>query len=101
MNPQPFKALEAANDVRFARAELRRRIAAGEIMVASVLLDPPPEATGWRIELLLQAQPRWGRVRAVKLLERQQISEHRPLRALTPRQRRLLAELVGGGKAAR
>ena len=39
--PQYMRALERANKVRLARAELKRRVALGEIGVAAVILDCP------------------------------------------------------------
>ena len=42
--PQYMRALERANKVRLARAELKRRVATDEIDVAEVILDCPWEA---------------------------------------------------------
>ena len=42
--PQYMRALERANKVRLARAELKRRIATGELEVAEVILECPWEA---------------------------------------------------------
>ena len=39
--PQRMRALEQANQARFARAELKRRMAQGEIEVAEVILTRP------------------------------------------------------------
>ena len=47
--PQRMRALERANAVRLARAELKRRIAEGEASAADVLLNPPTEALSWAI----------------------------------------------------
>lgn len=95
---QHLQALERANETRVARAELKRRIASGEIFAASVLLEPPAEARNWPVGSLLIAQRRWGTKRTRKLLERHQISELKPLGALTERQRRLLAGALGGSQ---
>ena len=42
--PQRLRALERANQVRLARAELKRRIADGDVSAADVILAPPKEA---------------------------------------------------------
>ena len=42
--PQHMRALARANEVRLARAELKRRITHGELTVAEVVLDSPWEA---------------------------------------------------------
>jgi hypothetical protein len=90
--PQRLRALERANEIRLARAGLKRRIAEGEISAAEVILDPPCAAESWEIGELLMSQRRWGSSRCRKFLLRNQISETKPVGALTERQRRLLAD---------
>jgi hypothetical protein len=89
--PQRLRALERANEVRLARAELKRRIAEGDVSVAELLLDPPAEAGSWATGDLLMSQRRWGSTRCRKFLVRNHIMETKPVGALTERQRRLLA----------
>ena len=89
--PQRLRALEHANTIRLARAELKRRIAGGDISAAEVILDCPAAAARWTVGDLLMAQRRWGVTRCRKFLERNGINELKPIAALTPRQRRLLA----------
>ena len=89
--PQRLRALERANEVRLARAELKRRIADGEVSAAEVILDPPWEANSWSVGDLLMTQRRWGSTRCRKFLVRNQVPETKPLATLTERQRRLLA----------
>jgi hypothetical protein len=89
--PQRLQALERANEIRLARAELKRRIAEGEVSVAAVLLAPPFEAGSWAIGDLLMSQRRWGSSRCRKFLFRNHITETKPVSGLTERQRRLLA----------
>jgi hypothetical protein len=89
--PQRLRALERANEVRLARAELKRRIADGNVSAAEVILDCPPEADSWEVGELLMSQRRWGRTRCFKFLNRNQISEVKPVGKLTERQRQMLA----------
>jgi len=89
--PQRLRALERANEVRLARAELKRRIGYGEISAAEVILTCPSETSSWSVGELLMSQRRWGITRCRKFLARNQISEIKPLGTLTERQRRLLA----------
>ena len=89
--PQRLQALAQANKVRLARAELKRRIAHGEVSAAEVILTCPPEAYSWPIGELLTSQRRWGENRCRKFLARDQISELKSIGTLTERQRRLLA----------
>ncbi|HZU61212.1 MAG TPA: hypothetical protein VE983_09615 [Solirubrobacteraceae bacterium] len=89
--PQRLQALERANEIRLARAELKRRIACGSLAAAEVILDPPCAAQSWAIGELLMSQRRWGTTRCRKFLLRNQISETKQVGGLTDRQRRLLA----------
>ncbi len=89
--PQRLQALERANEIRLARAELKRRIADGEVSAADVLLELPFEAGSWAIGDLLMSQRRWGSSRCRKFLFRNHITETKPVNALTERQRRMLA----------
>jgi hypothetical protein len=90
--PQRLRALERANAVRLARAELKRRIAEGDASAAEVILEPPNEALSWAIGELLMSQRRWGSTRCRKFLAHYHITETKTLGALTDRQRRLLAD---------
>ncbi|HXO08843.1 MAG TPA: hypothetical protein VN880_12465 [Solirubrobacteraceae bacterium] len=89
--PQRLAALERANEVRLARASLKRRIAHGEVAAADVLLTCPPEASSWPIGELLVSQRRWGSSRCRKFLARNQLVETKRIGTLTERQRRVLA----------
>jgi hypothetical protein len=90
--PQRLRALERANEIRLARAGLKRHIADGHVSAAEVILSPPHAAMSWAIGDLLISQRRWGRMRCRKFLLRNQINENKMIGALTDRQRRLLAD---------
>jgi hypothetical protein len=90
--PQRLRALERANAVRLARAELKRRIAEGEASASEVILDPPDEALSWAIGELLISQRRWGTTKCRKFLSGYHITETKTLGALTERQRHVLAD---------
>src|ERR1700730_8081287 len=89
--PQRLRALERANEVRLARADLKRRIAEGDVSAADVILESPWEARSWAVGELLLSQRRWGSTRCRKFLFRLQISENKQVGTLTERQRRLMA----------
>ena len=99
--PQRLRALERANEIRLARAELRRRIADGEVSAAEVILSPPCAAENWAIGDMLLSQRRWGSTRCRKFLLRNQINETKAVGALTERQRHLLADQLLSARAAR
>lgn len=90
-DPQRQRALKRANEIRLARAELKRRIADGDVSAAHVILTSPQEATSWPVSELLMSQRRWGNTRCVKFLREIEIPELKQIGTLTPRQRQLLA----------
>lgn len=94
--PQHMHALNLANGTRIARCDLKRRIRAGETTAADVLTTPPPEALTMSILELLQAQHRWGRTRALRLIRAAALSETKRIGELTERQRRSLALYLAG-----
>jgi hypothetical protein len=99
--PQHMRALERANQVRLARAELKRRVAAGETSVAEVIVHCPWEAASMAVGDLLMSQRRWGQTRCRKFLAQIPISEQKTIGSMTERQRRTLAALLcAGGPAA-
>jgi len=92
--PQYMRALERANKVRLARAELKRRVATGEIAVAHVILECPWEADSMAVADLLMSQRRWGHHRCRKFLAQVPMSEKKTVGSMTDRQRRKLAAML-------
>src|SRR5581483_11827423 len=92
--PQYMRALERANEVRLARAELKRRVASGELDVAEVILDCPWQAESMAVADLLMSQRRWGQTRCRKFLAQIPMSEKKPIGSLTDRQRTALAAML-------
>jgi hypothetical protein len=97
--PQYMRALERANKVRLARAELKRRVAVGELEVAEVILRCPWEADSMAVADLLMSQRRWGQTRCRKFLAQIPMSEKKTIGSMTDRQRRTLAALLNGASA--
>ena len=92
--PQYMRALERANKVRLARADLKRRVAIGEIHVAEVILECPWEAESMAVADLLMSQRRWGQTRCRKFLAQVPMSEKKTIGSMTERQRQTLAALL-------
>lgn len=88
--PQHLQALERANRVRLARAELKRSVASGEVPVTRVITECPWESGTMTLSELLRSQSRWGRTRTRKLLASIGLNENKRLETLTERQRMLL-----------
>jgi hypothetical protein len=95
--PQHLLALERANRVRLARAELKRRVAEGETSVAEVVMTCPWEAESMAIADLLMSQHRWGRTRCRRFLAALPMSETKTIGTMTDRQRHALAAMLGAG----
>jgi hypothetical protein len=93
--PQHLRALQRANEVRLARAELKRRVADGELTASDVVLDAPWEAESMAISDLLMSQRRWGRTRCKRFLAQVPLSETKTIGSLTERQRNAVAAQLG------
>ena len=99
--PQYLIALQHANKVRLARAELKRQVGAREITVGQVVLNPPPEAVTMTVADLLMSQKRWGRTPAKKFLSAIPLSETKTVGSLTERQRHAIAKALEAPSEAR
>jgi hypothetical protein len=94
--PQHLQALQRANAVRLARADLKRRVAEGDVSAAEVILSSPWEAASMTVADLLTSQRRWGSTRCRKLLQSLPMPENKTIGSMTDRQRRALAGMLGG-----
>jgi hypothetical protein len=92
--PQHMQALQRANEVRLARAELKRNVGVGAITVDEVILKCPWEAASMTIAELLTSQRRWGTTRCSKFLAGIGMPETKTVGSMTERQRSLLAAMV-------
>ena len=99
--PQYMRALERANQVRLARAELKRRIALGEVDVAEVILECPWEADSMAVADLLVSQRRWGQTRCRRFLAQLPMSEKKTVGSMTERQRQTLAAMLSSAERGR
>jgi hypothetical protein len=94
--PQHLQALQRANHVRLARAEVKRQVASGEVSAAEVVLSCPQEVEGMEVADLLMSQRRWGRTRCRKFLSAIPLAENKTIGSMTERQRRALASSLPG-----
>jgi len=92
--PQHMRALQRANQVRLARAALKRRVADGETQAAEVILDCPWEAQSMTVADLLMSQCRWGATRSRKIMALLPLPERKTVGSLTNRQRGALAAVL-------
>lgn len=98
---QHLEALERANVVRIARAELKRAVKAGDVMAAEVLLAEVPD---WLeqlpLEELCNAIPRFGWRHYQRLMQETHTGLTATIRQLTPRKRKEVAEGLAEWEAA-
>jgi hypothetical protein len=88
---QRMDALARANEIRTARARLKRDLKAGRRSIDSLLLDPPEYLETAKVFDMLLAVPKYGRVKVNKMLLGCRISPSKTIGGLSERQR---AELV-------
>jgi hypothetical protein len=86
VDSQCMQALARANQVRLARAALKRDIGAGRRGVIDTVVECPWEVESMTLSELLRSQRRWGRARARKLLTSIGLNEGKRLGTLTERQ---------------
>lgn len=85
---QRMTALVRANEVRMYRAEMKRRLAAGEVLLEELLDGDDPLLATMKIGAVLMALPAVGATKARDALVRARISPSKTLGGMTGRQRR-------------
>ena len=93
---QRMDALARANDIRSLRAQLKRDIKAGRTQLVPLVLEPPQYLETAKVYDLLLATPRYGRIKANKVLSTCRISPSKTFGGLSDRQRREIASLLRG-----
>jgi hypothetical protein len=91
---QRMDALQRANEVRSERARLKRDLKAGRVQINGLLLDPPPYLQTAKVFDLLLAVPKYGRVKANRILGQCRISPSKTIGGLSERQRGELVSLL-------
>ncbi len=88
---QRMEALKRANGIRTARAKLKKDLKAGRSSIHALLRDPPEYVMTAKVFDMLLAVPKYGRVKANRILNQCRISPSKTIGGLSERQR---AELV-------
>jgi hypothetical protein len=88
---QRMKALRRANEIRSKRAQLKRDLKAGKARIDNLLHNPPDYVLTAKAFDMILAVPKYGRVKANKILTQCRISPSKTIGGLSERQR---AELV-------
>ena len=88
---QRMEALRRANEIRSRRAQLKKDLKSGRASIGAVISDPPDFVQTAKVFDMLMAVPKFGRVKAARLLNQCRISQSKTVGGLSERQR---AELV-------
>lgn len=84
------KALEKAQDMRKARAQLRMGLKKGEIKFEDILNGDDPVVQRMKVSYLLRSLPRVGKIKAEKIMQEIGIDESRRVQGLGKRQKEAL-----------
>src|ERR671935_2516116 len=84
---QRMEALKRANDIRVRRAKLKKDLKDGRVQIESVLDDPPEYVETAKVFDILMAVPKFGRVKAGRLLNHCRISQSKTVGGLSGRPR--------------
>ena len=87
-------ALQRANAIRTERAQLKRDLKAGRASIHDLLREPPEYLETAKVFDILLAVPKYGRVKANKVLQICRISPSKTIGGLSERQRNELVSLL-------
>ncbi|MDQ3572247.1 MAG: hypothetical protein M3383_05235 [Actinomycetota bacterium] len=93
-NAQRMRALRRANEIRTKRAQMKRDLKAGKVNVERLLLDPPEWVESAKVFDMILAVPKYGRVKANKVLSQCRISPSKTIGGLSGRQRAELVQML-------
>ena len=88
-------ALQRANEIRTRRAQLKKDLKGGRVSIHQLLLEPPEFLETAKVFDMLLAVPKYGRVKANKILQTCRISPSKTIGGLSQRQRSELVSLLG------
>ena len=91
---QRMDALQRANQIRTRRAQLKRDLKSGRRSIHDLLLDPPDYVETAKVFDMLLAVPKYGRVKANKVLLQCRISPSKTIGGLSQRQRTELVSML-------
>lgn len=91
---QRMDALVRANEIRSLRAELKRKLKAGQASPHELLREPPDYIDTMKVFDLLVSVSKYGRVKANKVLWTARISPSKTVGGMSERQRNELVSLV-------
>lgn len=91
---QRMDALQKGNQIRNLRKNLKRDLKGKRKTIEDILLNPPEYVMTMKLFDLVLAAPKYGRVKANKVLQQCRISPSKTIGGLSPRQRTELVTLL-------
>jgi hypothetical protein len=91
---QRMDALQRANEIRMRRAQLKRDLKSGRRSIHELLNEPPEYVETAKVFDMLLAVPKYGRVKANKILVNCRIAPSKTIGGLSERQRSELISLL-------
>ena len=91
---QRMDALQRANAIRTRRAQLKKDLKGGRASIHGLLLNPPEYVETAKVFDMLLAVPKYGRVKANKVLQQCRISPSKTIGGLSERQRSELVSML-------
>jgi hypothetical protein len=91
---QRMDALQRANEIRTRRAQLKKDLKAARVSIHTLLLNPPHYVETAKVFDMLLAVPKYGRVKANKVLQQCRISPSKTIGGLSERQRTELVSML-------
>lgn len=89
-----MEALRKANEIRSQRAQLKKDLKVGGVDIIDVLTNAPDFLLTAKVIDLLLVVPKFGRVKATRVLTRCRISQAKTVGGLSERQRAELVETL-------
>jgi hypothetical protein len=94
-----MSALRQANEVRSARAKLKRGLREGTVRLEEIIAAEPAYLATAEVAELLVAVPKIGPVKAGRMLTTARVSQLKTIAELSDRQRAYLIELLSRSSA--
>jgi hypothetical protein len=91
---QRMEALRRANEIRTARAQLKKNLRTGDTTIRAIIAEPPEYVMTAKVFDMLMAVPKCGKVKATRVLNSCRISQGKTMGGLSERQRNELLELL-------
>ena len=92
---QRAAALQKAAEARAARAEIKQRLKNNSLSLEDALNSDDPNVGKLKVVSLLESLPRWGKVKARKVMEEIGIADNRRVQGLGSQQRQALLDALG------